>query len=146
MIATRIRQARPEDLGRITELLQTASLPTAGIAEHAGTFLVAEADRAIIGAIGLEVYGETGLLRSAVVDAAIRSEGIGSALCAELLVLARTLGVKKLILLTTTAEEYFRRKGFQTIDRTTVEGPVTQSEEFRGACPASAVCMEVLLS
>jgi amino-acid N-acetyltransferase len=140
-----IRRAQPEDRARITALLEAASLPTAGVAEHLATFIVAERSQKIVGAIGLESYGETGLLRSAVVDEAIRSEGVGSALCAELLILARTLGMKRLILLTTTAEEYFRRKGFQAIDRRTVEGPVTQSEEFRGACPASAVCMELLL-
>jgi len=140
-----IRQARPEDRARITALLDGASLPTGGLTEHLGTFLVAERNQDILGAIGLESYGDSGLLRSAVVDAAFRNEGIGSSLYSELLVLARTAGMRKLLLLTTTAEEYFRRKGFQVIDRAKVEGPITQSEEFRGACPESAVCMELLL-
>ena len=140
-----IRRARPDDLTRITALLQEASLPADGIAAHLSTFLVAESENIIVGAIGLESYGETGLLRSAVVAPEHRNAGIGSALYTELLALARSVGTKRILLLTTTAEKYFGRKGFGVIDRATVRGPVTGSEEFTGACPATAVCMELLL-
>lgn len=140
-----VRRARPEDLDRVNELLEAASLPTAGVADHLNSFLVAESSDIVIGAIGLELYGQTGLLRSAVVDPTRRNGGVGSALYKELLKQARGAGARRLILLTTTAEEYFRRKGFQVIDRATINGPVTNSEEFRGGCPASAVCMQILL-
>src|SRR5512143_1510387 len=137
-----IRQARPDDLDPILRLLQAADLPTDGIADHIAMTLVAESEGTVIGAIALEPYGDTGLLRSAVVAPARRNDGLGSALYEKLLARAHSLGIKRMVLLTTTAERYFQRKGFHPIERATLTGPITQSMEFRGACPASAVCME----
>ena len=58
---------------------------------------------------------------------------------------ARKSSVRRLVLLTTTAEPYFRKWDFQRIDQKTLAGPLTGSAEFTGACPASAVCMELWL-
>ncbi|MEW6511015.1 MAG: arsenic resistance N-acetyltransferase ArsN2 [Bacteroidota bacterium] len=140
-----IRPAAQTDLDTLHALLAEASLPVAGVDEHYRTFLVAERDGELVGAIGVELYGETALLRSAVVAPAWRNAGIGSALFAQIVALARKHAVRRLILLTETAEEYFRRKGFRTIDAATVTGPVTGSVEFTGACPSHAACMELTL-
>ena len=145
MNAASVRPARQRDLPRISALLESADLPTLGVAEHLETFLVAENGQEIIGSIGLEVYGDTALLRSAVVDEQRRGSGIGSLLYRRLIDRARALQVRKLILLTNTAEEYFRRKGFRKIDQNTVTGPITKSVEFSGACPSHAACMELVL-
>ena len=136
-----IRDAHPDDLRKITNLLEAASLPTLGVAEHLGSYLVAEEKERVIGAIGLEVYDETALLRSAVVVAERRSSGIGSRLYDQLLLRARDLRIQRLVLLTNTAEEYFRRKGFRTVDPESITGPVRTSVEFTGACPSHAACM-----
>ena len=140
-----VRMAQLEDLPSVNFLLQSAKLPMLGVAEHFETFLVALGDNGIVGTIGLEVYGSTALLRSAVVAEQERGRGIGQLLYDELLSKARHLQIRRLILLTNTAEEYFRRKGFRTIEPRTVTGPITTSAEFSGACPAHAACMELLL-
>lgn len=140
----KVRMAKREDLPSVTSLLQSATLPILGVAEHFDTFLVAQGDNGIVGAIGLEVYGPTALLRSAVVAEQERGRGIGQLLYNELLREARELQIQRLILLTNTAEEYFRRKGFRKIDQQTVTGPITASAEFSGACPVHAACMELL--
>jgi len=136
-----IRQARGADRAAVIALLEAAGLPTAGIPSSMEAFLVAEDAGQVIGAIGLELYGGSALLRSAVVEAGRRRSGVGRELVAWLLDLARGRGARHLYLLTTTAEPYFRRFGFEPIDRTGVPGPVLQSVEFREACPASAVVM-----
>jgi amino-acid N-acetyltransferase len=136
-----VRPARQEDFEMIAGLLRGSSLPTIGVNEHLDNFLVAEEKGRVIGAIGLEVYDETALLRSAVVAAERRSSGIGSKLYDQLLLRARNLRIQRLVLLTNTAEEYFRRKGFRTVDQELITGPVTKSVEFTGACPSHAVCM-----
>lgn len=141
-----IRQTTPQDLAGVTRLLESASLPTLGVAEHLAHFLVSEQDGIIVGAIGLEVYGDTALLRSAVVTPALQNKGIGSMLYKSNLDQARLLGVQRLVLLTNTAEEYFARKGFRKIDQKSVTGPVTASAEFTGACPSHAACMELNLT
>jgi amino-acid N-acetyltransferase len=138
-----IRQAAAGDVDAIIRLLEDAELPTDEVGRHVGTFLVAELQGTIIGAIGLEPYGDTALLRSAVVDPAHRGEAIGTRLYHALLCRAKESGARRMVLLTTTAEEYFRKKGFTRVDRTTITGPVTTSAEFTHACPSTAVCMEL---
>jgi amino-acid N-acetyltransferase len=140
-----IREATLLDLEKIHHLLESASLPTLGVSENLKHFLVAESEGTIVGAIGLEVYGDTALLRSAVIAAEEQRKGIGSLLYNHNLSQARDLGVKRLILLTNTAEAYFACKGFKKIDQKSVSGPVATSVEFTGACPSHAACMELVL-
>ncbi|MDH4068847.1 MAG: arsenic resistance N-acetyltransferase ArsN2 [Ignavibacteria bacterium] len=140
-----VRPALDHDLDVVCHLLTRNELPVLGVKEHLRDFFVAEEDGSVIGAIGLERYEETGLLRSAVVDRSKQGKRIGSKLVDTLLRSARATGVKKLVLLTNTAEQYFARKGFRTIDRSTLDGPVTRSVEFTDACPSHAVCMEKIL-
>ena len=142
---TEIRQATREDYAQIAALLLSASLPTEGVEGHLQHFLVAEYSGALVGAIGLEVYGETALLRSAAVSSSLRNKGLGTLLYDQLIEHAKSLGIRRLILLTTTAERFFGQKGFQKIDQQLVTGPIRQSVEFRGACPSTAVCMELKL-
>jgi amino-acid N-acetyltransferase len=136
-----IRVATPGDFAGVVQLLEAADLPTAGLTPSLPDFLVAEESGRIVGAIGLEVYGEYGLLRSAVVDAGRRNSGLGRDLVESLLLRAETKGTREIYLLTTTAERFFPRFGFAAIGRGEVATPVRASEEFRGACPDSAVVM-----
>ena len=55
--------------------------------------------------------------------------------------LARKLGARHAYLLTDTAEAFFRRRGFEVIDRTDVPAAIRNSVEFAVACPASAIAM-----
>lgn len=140
-----VRPALDDDLDGVCNLLTRNDLPLLGVREHLREFFVAEEAGTVVGAIGLERYGETALLRSAVVDRSMHRRGIGSMLVDTLLRSAKSSGVRKLVLLTNTAEVYFARKGFRTIDRKSLDGPVTQSVEFTAACPSHAVCMELIL-
>jgi len=83
------------------------------------------------------------LLRSLAVRQQERNIGIGATLLEQLMTNAHSRGVLRLVLLTTTAEHYFVRKGFVRIDRSALSGPITGSKEFTGACPSTAVCMEL---
>jgi amino-acid N-acetyltransferase len=140
-----IRPATPGDFAGVIGLLQAAELPTAGLQPALSDFLVAEDHGSIVGAIGLEVYGDRALLRSAVVDPGRRNSGLGTDLVEGLLERARVRGVREIFLLTTTAERYFPRFGFRPIARSEVALAVRASEEFRGACPDSAVAMHRVL-
>jgi amino-acid N-acetyltransferase len=140
-----IRNAGEEDLSGIETLLAASDLPTDGVAENLATFLVAEHDGELAGAIGLELFGESALLRSAVVASDSRANGVGGRLVEELLDRARELGVRDVYLLTTTAEKYFPRFGFRRVERDSIPGSVKQSVEFTTACPASAAAMHLQL-
>jgi N-acetylglutamate synthase-like GNAT family acetyltransferase len=144
MSAVQLRPAEPADLADMARLLKEADLSAEGVEAHLPNFLVAIRGREVIGTVGIERYGPVGLFRSLAVTRSERSRGIGETLMARALADARTRGITRLLLLTTTADGYFARHGWHRLDRTSVTGDVTGSAQFRGACPASAVCMEVI--
>ncbi len=141
-----ISVAARDDLPDVLDLLRSSSLPVAGVEEHLDSFLVArdEAGR-LVGTIGLEVYGEVGLLRSLAVRSDRRSAGVGTELVERLMVLAREKKIGTVYLLTTTAETYFPRFGFACVPREQADSRLAVSEELRGACPSSAILMRARL-
>jgi len=143
-----IQPATPNDLPDIVALLKAAALPVAGIDEHVetGGALVARESERLLGCAAVEVYGQAGLLRSVAVEAGRRGEGLGERLTKAALELARKRGVRNIYLLTTTASHFFPRFGFTAIPRAELDPVLAQSEELRGACPASALAMRASLS
>jgi arsenate reductase len=136
-----LRPSVPADLPEVKRLLQAAALPLDGVDAHFGDFLVAEAGGQVVAAGGLEVYGDVSLLRSVVVSPLYQGLGLGQRLTEALVERAAKRGAPSLFLLTTTAEGYFPRLGFERITREQLPAALGASEELRGACPQSAVVM-----
>jgi N-acetylglutamate synthase-like GNAT family acetyltransferase len=136
-----LRAARAADLPSIERLLTTSQLPLAGVADSLPGFVVAESDGAIVGTAALEVCCDNALLRSVAVAPEWRSRGLGRALVTRVIADAEARGLRALYLLTTTAEHYFPSFGFPEVARSEVPGDVQGTQEFRSACPASAVVM-----
>ncbi|MGH7498558.1 MAG: arsenic resistance N-acetyltransferase ArsN2, partial [Gemmatimonadales bacterium] len=145
-VAAAIRSATIADHRAVLDLLEAAGLPLAGVAPALHDFYVAEIGGRVVGAVGLEPHLPDALLRSAVVEPGARGTGLGVALVERLLDHAREQGVRAVYLLTTTAEAYFLRFGFQRFAREDVPDGVRTSVEFREACPASATVMRKVLS
>jgi amino-acid N-acetyltransferase len=139
----RSEPAKSHDLGRVLELLRQAQLPDVGVVEQFGHYVVVRDDTQLIGVCGVEVHGAYGLLRSVAVDPSYRESGVGDSLVRGALELAfGKLKLKALYLLTTTAERYFERYGFQAHPREDVPAEIRQSWEFKSGCPATAVVMK----
>ena len=136
-----ILPAIPAETEAIRTLLIEAELPHEDFAQHLNHFLTAKQNGTLAGAIGLEIYGESGLLRSLVVDAAYRGQGLGIELGEQIFAYAKSQDVKKLYLLTTTAADFFPKLDFSTIDRDNVPSAIQNTEEFASICPSTAVCM-----
>jgi len=102
-----IRLAGTADRGDVCDLLAAAKLPLDGLSETLEHFLVAEEDGRIVAVAGIEVYGDSVLLRSVVVAAEHRGTGMGGRLSDASLALARELGARHAYLLTDTAEAFF---------------------------------------
>lgn len=98
-------------------------------------------DRDIVGVIGLEALGQVALLRSLAVHESHRKQGLASQLITKIEAYARSAGIRELYLLTLTAAEMFRRRGYQNIDRNDVPEAVKATREYRNLCPDNAVCM-----
>ena len=130
----------------ILQLLRDCGLPTDGLVDHLHTALVARDGAAILGCAAVELYADGALLRSVAVAPAARGRGVGGRLTGAAIALARSSGAPAVYLLTTTAEAYFPRFGFERTTRERVPIGVQQSIEFRSACPASAIVMRKTLS
>jgi len=139
----RVRPAQPEDLVPATALLSESKLPLDGFADHLANALVATRADRVVGVVELEVYERAALLRSLVVSPAERGARLGERLASDALRLARERGATDVYLLTETAERFFPRFGFSVADRSSAPPALRQSEEFRTACPESAVMMHV---
>ncbi len=137
-----LRPARSQDLDAVRALVAAADLPDADVADHfPRAYAVFEERGTVIGSAGLEVHGESGLLRSVAVASSRRGAGIGRMLIEDRLAAARSQSLSGVYLLTTTAPEYFTRLGFQRIARESVPGALHHSSEFATVCPASAICL-----
>jgi len=140
-----ISPARPEDLEVIKALLRESGLPTAGVDENWKTFLIARDGDAAVGCGGAEAYQVVALIRSIAVKPDYRSHGIGRRLVRQLLDRLASRGLREFYLLTTTAEEYFKKRGFKTIDRDEVHPQLLSSRELQDACPSTATCMRLVM-
>lgn len=140
-------KATIDDLPYIVQLLKEHNLPFDDIEQGPCIFIVAlDDEQHRIGCIGLEIYGEHGLLRSFAVQESHRNKGIGEALLGELLTYAGNTGVQTLHLLTTTAQDYFSKKGFIQSARDGAPEDIANTSEFLVLCPQSAVYMHRSLS
>jgi amino-acid N-acetyltransferase len=135
------RPACPGDLSSILGLLSSFGLPTAGVAENLGHFLVAEEEGRVVACAGFEPYGRLGLLRSLAVEGAAGGRGLGGALAGAIEEKMARSGLAEAYLLTTGAEEFWERRGYEAIDRRLAPEGLRSSEELKGACPCSATLM-----
>ena len=138
-----IQEANGEHLPAIINLLQANKLPVQDITISQQKFWVATDGNTIVGAIGIEQYGEYALLRSMATNAAYRNHGIATQLVQALFNFARKQNLTTVYLLTETAENYFAKKGFIKINREDVPEMIKQTKEFSHLCPSTATVMKI---
>jgi amino-acid N-acetyltransferase len=123
-------------------LLQSQGLPISDITdEHMEHFFFVGSDGSPTGLIGLELYGSDALLRSLVVGQNARGKGLGSILVEQAEQHAAAEGIRSIYLLTTTAESFFKRLGYERIDRSQAPPSIRGTREFASLCPASSAFM-----
>lgn len=138
----RIEAARASDLAGIRWLLQYEQLPSEDVSEQLlDHFLVYRDEQGVVGAVALEPFGDLVLLRSLVVAADFRGEGMGGRLAHAAEVLAERRGSKAIYLLTTTAEGFFAARGYRTLPRAEAPLQIQRSSQFSRLCPSTAVLM-----
>lgn len=141
---------RAETISLNTEveaLLTEAQLPVSDLSSSLGLNLlgVRESGR-LVGVVGIEVYGEVGMLRSLAVASARRNAGLGVSLVSNAEAWAAEQGVKTLYLLTTTAAEFFAKLGYETVPRSEAPSAIAATAQFSDLCPASSTFMRKVLA
>jgi amino-acid N-acetyltransferase len=123
----------------VVRLLQSAALPTADLTDdHMKDFFYIGPATAPIGIVGVQFFGADALLRSLVVTAAQRTHGLGQRLVERVEHHARERGAATVYLLTTTAESFFRSRGYIVTPRDRAPAAIRSTPEFAGLCPASS--------
>ena len=141
-----IDPAEQGDLAAVRQLLEAQHLPVDGVDAQLQTMVVARDGSGVVGAAAVELYADGALLRSVVVSPAVQGQGVGHRLTEAALNIAKRRGVRNAFLLTTTAERFFPKLGFEPISREDVPESVQASVEFQSACPVSATVMRKRLA
>lgn len=136
-----IEFAHPEDIPAIIALLHRVGLPPDGLAEHVASTVIIHDGTRVVGSAALEVYGSAALVRSVAVGPELQRTGLGHPLMGVVANLAYERDIAELFLLTTTAQDYFLRFGFQPIARGEVPDAVVHSVQFTTVCPTTATVM-----
>jgi amino-acid N-acetyltransferase len=136
------RIATGSDESQIRDLLEQAQLPTESLGKKVTEFFVVEQNGVIVGVAGFEYYGDDALLRSVAIQSDQRNLGIGSSLVDWMLSRAIERHIKRVVLLTDTARKFFRKKGFEVVNRSLITNDaMKKSSEFTSVCPASSTTM-----
>lgn len=129
-------------LGAVERLLANAGLPTTDLTSaHLETFFGVGSPEALDGVVGVELHGDSALLRSLVVAPLTRCRGLGRALVSAAERCARSAGASDVYLLTSTAEPFFESLGYARTDRSSAPQAIRRTHEFASLCPASATFM-----
>ena len=141
-VARSVRCAQAGELDAVRALLERCGLSVADLdAVPLTDMVVAIAGGQIAGTAALQRFGDAGLLRSVAVEPDCRGQGTAAALVDSVEARARTLGLRELWLLTTSAQGYFAQRGYRAAARADAPPAVQTSSQFALLCPASAACM-----
>jgi amino-acid N-acetyltransferase len=130
-------------LPQAVALLETCGLPTTDLPDEAVMLFGAFADGALVATIGLEHRGTAGLLRSMAVTPERRGGGLARTLYARAVIEARRRGIAELYCLTSTADGFFTRLGFEPVERDRAPEAIRATAQFSGLCPAATTRLYV---
>ncbi|TET06649.1 MAG: GNAT family N-acetyltransferase [Candidatus Thorarchaeota archaeon] len=143
----KIEEAKNSDHASVVALLEKTELPPDEIELHMENFLVIrhpESDRGpelLVGSVGLEIYEDSALLRSLAVHPDFQGNGFGTRLVDRIIEVAKGKDITRLFLLTDTAEDFFKKRGFVIVTRDKVPHDMKQSIEFTTLCTSSPSMM-----
>jgi amino-acid N-acetyltransferase len=123
----------------VVRLLESVALPASDLTDaHMESFFYVGSPDSPQAIVGVELFGPDALLRSLVVEPALRAHGLGSELVLRAEDHARAHGARTLYLLTTTAEQFFQSRGYTATARASAPMTIRSTPEFSGLCPDSS--------
>jgi amino-acid N-acetyltransferase len=126
------------------ELLKKNDLPTEDLSPGTQLFVVEEGDK-VVGTVAVEYNYNDALLRSLSVSEDKRNSGIGKDLVLFIEAYVQQQGVRNIFLLTTTAADFFTKRGYTIIDRSDVPQFIQNTKEYSIICASSSTLMKKVL-
>ncbi len=142
---TVIQAIAPDQISIVAQILKQNDLPIDDIHNPSIQLFVAIYNKEIIGVVGVEKYDNISLLRSLAVLDSYKGEGVGKQLIHYFEDWCESKSVEQIYLLTTTADQYFLKYGFQNVKRDLVPEDIKSTAQFKDICPDSAVVMKKIL-
>jgi len=144
-----VRLAKENDMIAMEQLLEKAKLNKTGIAENLDNFLVVEDLRAeplpsIVGMVGLEIYGDKGILRSLVLRSESWNSKIGVELIALIISYGWRKGLKEIYLMTSSSRSFFEYWGFIELAWDDVPKQLKVSSQFTEYNPSYVTVMRLV--
>jgi len=140
--ATKLKIIASPAKSEVVRVLRENGLPSKDISgqnlEH--FFSLSEKSK-MLGVIGLEIHGADALLRSLAVSPGAQGKGCGLTLLQHLEAYSREKGIVTLYLLTETARGFFKKYGYESIDREVAPPSIRRTSQFSSICPKSATLM-----
>lgn len=136
-----IRQAKHQDIDKLTHLLDSANLHTEGIAKHVSHFFVVEQIEAekLVGSIGMEVYENYGLLRSFVIERPVGDLKLSLALLNTMLAYAASLSLRKVYLVTQQGSPFLSELGFTETSLSSLPEAIVNCTYFHRVHPQGKI-------
>jgi amino-acid N-acetyltransferase len=129
------------DDDRMKTALVRAKLPVDDLELDGAQYFTLASDEYPLVFCGLVHYGQTGFLRSLVVAEKARGRSKGSTMLTAVLHYARTTGIRDVWLLTTDAESFFLRHGFEAVARGHAPPEIAATRQYSALCPDTARLM-----
>jgi amino-acid N-acetyltransferase len=127
------------------DLLKKNNLPTEDIAPGTQLFVVEEDDK-VVATVAVEYNYDNALLRSLSVSEEKRKTGVGAELVNFIEDYVQKQGVQSIFLLTTTAADFFSKRGYEIIDRSNVPEFIKNTKEYSVICASSSTLMKKKLT
>lgn len=131
----------------VEALLTSEKLPVSDLinSDHVELF-GCELNGKLAGVVGVETQENVGLLRSLVVSGDMRGTGYGQDLVVAAESWAFNKGITHLYLLTTNADNYFLKLGYEVVSRDQAPSFIANTPQFSGLCPSFAIFMSKTLT
>lgn len=140
------RQAKSAyEQAKVKEMLIANKLPVDDIADNTKLFMLTRKGK-LIGTGGLEMLGDVALIRSVSTDDSLRGQGLGKYVVDELEQFAIRAGMQTLYLVTTSADQFFSKLGYATVNRILLPTEILSHPQLTSVCPASAIVMNKQLA
>ena len=137
-----IKELSINEFDSVFSLLQESDLQYSDLNKPGIRLFRFEENNQFVGLGGLEIFGNLALLRSVAVRKDLQNNGLGTQIVGYIENVAKESGISTLFLLTTTSSDFFKTKGYQSINRDDFAEPLKQTAQFTNLCPASAICMK----
>lgn len=133
-----IQPLNGSQINSIISLLNLFDLPVSDLETAPVHFFGIKEKNNLIVIGALEIYSKNAVLRSVAVHPDFQNSGYGKEMIHFLENKALEFGVKKLFLLTTTADGFFTKLNYQSTHREFCPDDIKSSTQFAQICPSTA--------